>query len=55
MNNRIGPTVKHVWNVAMYVLPNSLPLGPIQPSYPATKEYVLSGSGGPWSGARAGA
>ena len=46
VNNQIGPTVKHEWNVSMYLLHifcicrkhNSLPLGPIQPSSPSTKE-----------------
>ena len=43
MNNRIGPTVKHVvWNVLHNFLVchkhNSLPHGPIQPSSHSTKE-----------------
>ena len=47
MSKRIGPTDKHVWKVAMHLQHNlfwvshkhiSLPLGPIQPSSPSTKE-----------------
>ena len=46
MNNWIGPTVKHVWNIAMHMLEffslcqkhNSLSLGPIQPESASTKE-----------------
>ena len=47
MKNRIGPTVKHVWKVAMHVWHNlfwvchkhnSLPSGPIQPSSLSTKK-----------------
>ena len=46
MNNLINPIVKHGWNDAMYVLHNflccqkhnSLPLGPIQPSFNPTKQ-----------------
>ena len=50
-NNRIGPTVKQVLNVAKNVLHNfvgvisnttaySLPLGPKQPSSPSTEELL---------------
>ena len=53
MNNRIGRIVKHVWNDTVHVWHifwvchklNSLPLGPIQPSSPSTKElhgYAIS-------------
>ena len=42
MHKQIHPKVKQVWNVAMHVLHkhkhNSLPLGPILPSSPSTKE-----------------
>ena len=46
MNKWIGKTVKHEWNGATYVpyifgfchKHNSLPLGPIQPLFPSTKE-----------------
>ena len=48
MNKQIGPKVKQVWNVARLTLDNfllwfchkhnSLPLGPIKPSSPSTKE-----------------
>ena len=47
MNKQIGPKVKQLWNVAMHEqhnfwgafhTPNSLPLGPILPSSPSTKE-----------------
>ena len=44
MNNQIGPTVTHVWNVVVHVLrgachkQNSLHAGPIQPPYSPTEE-----------------
>ena len=53
MSNQIGPTVQHVWNVALHVQQNlfwlfhkynSLPVGPIQPSPILTKEL----HGQPW-------
>ena len=49
MSNRIGPTVKHVWKVAMHVQHNlfwrvtntaAYHLGPIQSSSPSTKELL---------------
>ena len=42
ISNRIGPTVKHVWNADIQVLHkhNSLPLVPIQPFSASIKEAV---------------
>ena len=42
MSNRIGPTVKQLWNYDMHVLHKffgfNITHGPIQPSSPTTKE-----------------